>query len=52
MQPAPRSKPRYKTHQLMLYGEKRAVFSEIHIKHTNTLCEQNVAFVNIKSGGT
>jgi hypothetical protein len=35
----------------MLYREIIAVCSEIHIKHINTLCGQNVEFVNIKSGG-
>jgi len=32
----------------MLYRELMAVCSEIHTKHTNTLCEQKVEFVNIK----
>jgi hypothetical protein len=36
----------------MLYREKIAVCSEIHTKHINTLCGQNVEFVNVKSGGT
>jgi hypothetical protein len=36
----------------MLYGEIIAVCSEIHTKHINTLCGQNVEFVNVKSGGT
>jgi hypothetical protein len=36
----------------MLYREIIAVCSEIHRKHINTLCGQNVAFVNIKPGGT
>ena len=31
-----------KTNQLMLYREIIAVCSQIHTKHTNTLCEQNV----------
>ena len=35
----------------MLYREIIAVCSEIHTKHINTLCEQNVEFVNVKSGG-
>jgi hypothetical protein len=35
----------------MLYREVSAVFSEIHRKHTNTLCGQNVEFVNVKTGG-
>jgi hypothetical protein len=36
----------------MLYKEIIAVCSEIHMKHINTLCGQNVEFVNVKSGGT
>jgi len=32
----------------MLYKEIIAVCSEIHIKHINTLCVQNVDFVNFK----
>ena len=36
----------------MLYREIIAVCSEIHTKHINTLCGQNVEFVSAKSGGT
>jgi hypothetical protein len=36
----------------MLYSEIIAVCSEIHTKHINTLCGQNVEFVNVKSSGT
>jgi hypothetical protein len=36
----------------MLYREIIAVCAEIHTKHTNTLCGQNVEFVNAISGGT
>jgi hypothetical protein len=36
----------------MLYREVMAVCSEIHTKHINTLCGQNVEFVNVKPGGT
>jgi hypothetical protein len=36
----------------MLYREIIAVCSEIHIKHTNTLCGQNVRLLNVKPGGT
>jgi hypothetical protein len=36
----------------MLYSEITAVCSEIHTKHINTLCGQNVEFVNVKPGGT
>jgi len=32
----------------MLYGEIIAVCSQIHTKHINTLCGQNVGFVNVK----
>jgi len=31
----------------MLYSEIIAVCSEIHTKHINTLCGQNVEFVNV-----
>jgi hypothetical protein len=33
---------RYKTDQLLLYREIIIVCSEIHTKHINALCEQNV----------
>ena len=36
----------------MLYREIMAVCSEIHTKHTNTPCGQNVEFVNATPGGT
>jgi hypothetical protein len=36
----------------MLYREIIAVCSEIHIKHINTVCGQNVELLNVKSGGT
>ena len=36
----------------MLYREIIAVSSQIHTKHINTLCGQNVEFVNVKPGGT
>ena len=32
----------------MLYREIIAVCSQIHTKHINTLCGQNVEFVNVK----
>jgi len=32
----------------MSYREVIAVCSEIHTKHTNTLCGQNVEFVSVK----
>ena len=32
----------------MLYREIMAVCSEIHTKDINTVCEQNVEFVNVK----
>jgi len=35
----------------MLYREVITVSSEIHTKHINTLCEQNVEFMSVKPGG-
>ena len=32
----------------MLYRENIAVCSQIHTKHINTLCGQNVELVNVK----
>jgi hypothetical protein len=32
----------------MLYGEIIAVCSEIHTKHINTVCGQNVELLNVK----
>jgi len=32
----------------MLYREKIALSSEIHIKHINTLCGQNVELLNVE----
>ena len=37
-----------KSSQLMLYREIMAVCSEIHTKHINTLCGQNVELLNVK----
>ena len=37
-----------KTNQLMLYREIIAVCSQIHTKHINTLCGQNVELLNVK----
>jgi len=37
-----------KTSQLMLFREIIAVFSQIHTKHINTLCGQNVELLNVK----
>ena len=37
-----------KTSQLMLYREIMAVCPEIHTKHINTLCGQNVELLNVK----
>ena len=37
-----------KTSQLMLYRKIIAICSQIYTKHTNTLCGQNVEFVNVK----
>ena len=36
-----------KTNQLMLYREITAVCSQIHTKHTNTLCGRNVQYVDL-----
>jgi hypothetical protein len=36
----------------MLYKEIIAVCSKIHTKYTNTLCGQNVEFVNVKPAET
>ena len=36
----------------MLYREIMAVCSEIHTKHINTLCGQNVEMLNVKTLGT
>jgi len=36
----------------MVYREIIALCSEILTKHINTLCGQNVEFVNVKFGGT
>jgi hypothetical protein len=41
-----------KTSQLMLYRERVAVCSEIHTKHLNTLCGQNIDLLNVELGGT
>ena len=37
-----------KTRQLMLFREIIAVCSQIHTKHVNTLCGQNVELLNLK----
>ena len=37
-----------KADQLKLYREIIAVCSEIHTKHINTLCGQNVELLNVK----
>jgi len=36
----------------MLYREIIIVYSQIHIKHTNALCEQKVELLRVKAGGT
>ena len=36
----------------MLYRRVTAVCTDIHKKHTNALCGQNVEFMNIKPAGT
>ena len=37
-----------KTSQIMLYSEIIAVCSQIHTKHTNTVCGQNEEILNSK----
>jgi hypothetical protein len=37
-----------RTGQLRVYGGIIAVCSEIHTKHINTLCGQNVELLNVK----
>jgi len=37
-----------KTSQLMLYREIIAVCSQIHTKHINALCGQNLELLNVK----
>jgi hypothetical protein len=41
-----------KPNWLMLFGETIAVYLESHIKHKNTLCEQNAEFWYVEAGGT
>src|SRR5215469_16735309 len=51
IQSVPRSKHSVsviQTSQLMLYREIIAVCSQIHTKHINTLCGQNVELLNVK----
>jgi len=36
----------------MLYREIIAVYSQIHTKHINTLCGQNVELLNVKPGSS
>ena len=40
------------TSQLMLYREIIAVCSQVHTKHTNTLCGLNVELLNVKLSNT
>ena len=42
----------YKSNNFVLNREIIAVSSEINIKHINTLCGQNVEYVNFRTGGT
>ena len=54
-QSVPRSKHSVsviKTSKLTLYREISAVCSQIDIKHINTLCGQNVEFLNVKPATT
>jgi len=55
VQSVPRSKHSVsvtKPSQLMKYREIIAVCSQIHTKHTNTLCGQNKELLNVKPDGT
>jgi len=55
IQSVPRSKHYIsviKTSQFMLCREIIAVCSEIHTKHVNTLCGQNVELLKVKPGST
>jgi hypothetical protein len=36
----------------MLYGDIIAICSEIHTKHTSTLCGENVELLYVKPSGT
>jgi len=36
----------------MLYRGVIAVCTDIHMKHTNALCGQNVEFINVKPAST
>jgi len=48
-QSVPRSKHSVvKASHLILYREIIAVYSEVHTKYINTLCGQNIEFVNVK----
>ena len=40
------------TSQLMLYREIIAVCSQVHTKHINRLCGQNIELLNVKPGGS
>jgi hypothetical protein len=51
VQSVPRSKHTLsviKTSQLIMYREIIAVCSQIHTKHINTVCGQNVELLNVK----
>jgi hypothetical protein len=34
-----------------MFREKTIVYSEMHMKHINTLCEQNSELINVKVSG-
>ena len=36
----------------MLYTEIITVCPEIHIKHANAICKQNIEFLDVNPGGT
>jgi hypothetical protein len=41
----------YETNELTMYTAKVGACSAIHTKHTNSLCGQNVEFVDVKPSG-
>jgi hypothetical protein len=42
----------YKICQLMMYKEIITICSQIHTRHTNTLCGQDVELLDVKPGST
>jgi hypothetical protein len=46
------AKAEYSFCQSVLFRKIINVFSAIHTKHKNALCDQNVKFLNVKTAGT